>query len=59
MGLGKTNKKVGTYPLKPGTYPLLKNNFLYQKELDALKKWVRISGGMKGRKGVQDDDKRT
>jgi hypothetical protein len=52
MGLGKTNEKVGTYPLKPGTYPLLKNNLLYQKELDVEKKWVRVSGGMKGIKGV-------
>ena len=51
MGVEKTKEKVGTYPLQQGTYPLLKNNLLYQKELDDKKKWVRVSGGMKGRKG--------
>jgi hypothetical protein len=53
MGLEKTKGKVGTYPLKPGTYPLLKNNLLYQKELHAAEKWVRVTGGMNGRKGVE------
>jgi hypothetical protein len=48
MGLGEKKEKVGTYPLRPGTYPLLENNFLYQKELRDEKKWVRDSGGMKG-----------
>ena len=48
MGLKTTKEKVGTYPLRPGTYPLLKNNLLCQKELRDKKKWVRVSGGMKG-----------
>jgi hypothetical protein len=47
MGLGK-KAKVGTYPLEPGIYPLLKNNFLFQKELQDRKKWVWVSAGMKG-----------
>jgi hypothetical protein len=48
MGLGEKKRKVGTYPVQVGTYPLLKNNFLYQKELQDQKKWVRIPAGMKG-----------
>ena len=52
MGLEEKKEKVGTYPLQPGTYPLLKNNLLCQKELYAEKKWVRISGGMNAIKGV-------
>ena len=52
MGLRITKEKVGTYPLPPGTYPLLKINLLYHKELRGQRKWVRISGGMKGKKGV-------
>jgi hypothetical protein len=52
MGLKITKEKVGTYPLGQGTYPLLKNNLLYHKELRGKKKWVRVSGGMKGSKGV-------
>jgi len=47
MGL-KQSKKVGTYPLRPGTYPLLENNLLYHKELKDEKKWVRIFAGMRG-----------
>ena len=52
MGIGVVKEKVGTYPLEPGTYPVLKNNLLCQKELQDRKKWVRVSGGMKGKKGV-------
>lgn len=52
MGLEETKEKVGTYPLEPGTYPLLKNNLLCQKELNAAEKWVRISAGMNAIKGV-------
>lgn len=48
MGVRKIKEKVGTYPLRPGTYPLLKINLLYHKELQGKKKWVRVSGGMKG-----------
>jgi len=46
MGLRLKKEKVGTYPLRPGTYPLLKINLLYHKELRAAKKWVRVFGGM-------------
>jgi len=42
------NKKVGTYPLAPGTYPLLKIKFLCEKKLKPQKKWVRVSAGMRG-----------
>lgn len=42
------NKKVGTYPLKPGTYPLLKINLLCKKKLHTQKKWVRVLEGMRG-----------
>jgi len=45
MGLKK--EKVGTYPLRVGTYPLLKINLLYHKELRDEKKWVRIFRGMR------------
>ena len=46
MGLKLKKEKVGTYPLPPGTYPLLENNFLYHKELRDEKKWIRVFGGM-------------
>ena len=52
MGLRIAKEKVGTYPLQPGTYPLLKNNFLCQKKLNAAEKWVQVSGGMSAMKGV-------
>jgi hypothetical protein len=37
MGLGKTNEKVGTYPLKPGTYPLLKLTCYTRRNYEAKK----------------------
>ena len=42
------NKKVGTYPVGPGTYPLLRINLLCKKKLQPQKKWVRDSAGMRG-----------
>lgn len=52
MGVRIKKEKVGTYPLRPGTYPLLRIIFLYHKELRGQKKWVRVSGGMNAAKGV-------
>jgi len=58
MGLSIKKEKVGTYPLRPGIYPLLKINLLYHKELRDEKKWVRVFRGISDIKGV-NYDKRT
>jgi len=42
------NKKVGTYPVRPGTYPLPPINLLFKKKLQTQKKWVRVLAGMRG-----------